>query len=133
MLLHLFSKLGGVVVFSIGVWTLNDRSFMERLLGTNLYHASATILIVTGSFVAIISLIGTFGAYKEVRCLLITYFSILVAVFLVMITAGILGYVFRLEVDERMQKEMHSTIKLYGNDSRVTQAWDAVQSHVSIH
>ena len=104
---------------------------MERLLGTNLYVASAAILIVTGSIVSIISFLGTFGAYKEVKCMLLTYFVILVILFIVMITAGILGYVFRLEVDDRMQQEMHSTIRLYGNDSQVTQAWDAVQSHVS--
>lgn len=124
--------MGGIIVFSIGVWTLNDRSFMERLLGTNLYIASAAILIVTGSIVAIISFLGTFGAYKEVKCMLLTYFIILVILFIVMATAGILGYVFRLEVDDRMQREMHSTIKLYGNDSQVTQAWDAVQLHVSL-
>lgn len=119
-------------MFSIGVWTLNDRLFMERLLGTNLYVASAAILIVTGSIVSIISFLGTFGAYREVRCMLLTYFVILVILFIVMITAGILGYVFRLEVDDRMQQEMHSTIKLYGNDSQVTAAWDAVQTHVSM-
>lgn len=127
----MFVQIGGVIVFSIGVWTLNDRSFMERLLGTNLYVASAAILIVTGSIVAIISFLGTFGAYKEVKCMLLTYFVILVILFIVMVTAGILGYVFRLEVDGRMQQEMHSTIKLYGNDSQVTHAWDAVQMHVS--
>lgn len=104
---------------------------MERLLGTNLYVASAAILIVTGSIVAIISFLGTFGAYKEIKCMILTYFVILVVLFIVMVTAGILGYVFRLEVDDRMQQEMHSTIKLYGNDSQVTQAWDAVQMHVS--
>ena len=102
---------------------------MERLLGTNLYVASAVILIVTGSIVSIISFLGTFGAYNEVKCMLLTYFVILVILFIVMVTAGILGYVFRLEVDDRMQQEMHSTIKLYGNDSQVTQAWDAVQTH----
>lgn len=93
--------------------------------------ASAAILIVTGSIVSIISFLGTFGAYKEVKCMLLTYFVILVILFIVMITAGILGYVFRLEVDDRMQQEMHSTMKLYGYDSQVTQAWDAVQQHVS--
>lgn len=71
---------------------------MERLLGTNLYVASAAILIVTGSIVAIISFLGTFGAYKEIKCMLLTYFVILFMLFIVMVTAGILGYVFRLEV-----------------------------------
>lgn len=118
-------------MFSIGVWTLNERSFMERLLGTNLYVASAAILIVTGSIVSISSFLGTFGAYKEVKCMLLTYFTILVVLFIVMITAGILGYVFRLEVDDRTKQEMASSIRLYGNESQVTKAWDKVQEHVS--
>ncbi|KAG9510303.1 Tetraspanin-11, partial [Fragariocoptes setiger] len=122
-------SIGGLIVFAIGVWTLTDRSFMERLLGTNLYVASAAILIVTGSIVAIISFLGTFGAYKEIKCMLLTYFIILVMIFIVMVTAGILGYVFRLEVDDRMQQEMFQSMRLYGTDTQVTEAWDAVQMH----
>ena len=97
-LTHTHTQMGGVTVFSIGVWTLSDKSFMERLLGSNLYVASAAILIATGVVVSIISFLGTLGAYREIRCMLITFFVILFMIFIVMLVGGILGYIFRSEV-----------------------------------
>lgn len=60
------------MVFSVGVWTLADRSFMERLLGSDLYVNSASILIATGIIVTIISFLGFLGAIKEIKCMLLT-------------------------------------------------------------
>ncbi|KAL1443011.1 hypothetical protein MTO96_030475, partial [Rhipicephalus appendiculatus] len=45
------------------------------------------------------------------------------------LVGGILGYVFRNEVDDRMYQEMVMSIPSYKNDSVVTDAWDAVQQH----
>lgn len=117
----------GIVVFSVGVWTLADRSFMERLLGTDLYVSSASILIATGVIVTVISFLGCFGALKEVKCMLLTFFIILFMIFIVMLVGGILGYVFRNEVEEQMHVEMLATIPLYKKETAVTEAWDAVQ------
>lgn len=77
---------------------------MERLLGSNLYVASAAILIATGVVVTIISFMGTLGAYREVRCMLITFFVIMFMIFIVMLVGGILGYIFRSEVSDSRRK-----------------------------
>ncbi|KFM58654.1 Tetraspanin-11, partial [Stegodyphus mimosarum] len=119
----------GIAVFAVGVWTLADRSFMERLLGTDLYVSSASILIATGVIVTIISFLGCFGALKEVKCMLLTFFIILFMIFIIMLVGGILGYVFRNEVEKQMHQEMITTIPMYKNDTAVTDAWDAVQEY----
>jgi tetraspanin-11 len=106
---------------------------MERLLGSNLYVASAAILIATGLVVTIISFLGTLGAYREIRCMLVIFFVILFIIFIVMLVGGILGYIFRSEVDERMHTEMVASIKSYKEDSKVTDAWDSVQRNVSFY
>ncbi|GBM92744.1 hypothetical protein AVEN_99296-1 [Araneus ventricosus] len=62
----------GISVFSVGVWTFADKSFMERLLGTDLYVSATAILIATGVIVTIISFLGCFGAIKEIKCMLLT-------------------------------------------------------------
>ena len=129
--MNFLHQMGGLVVFSIGVWTLSDKSFMERLLGSNLYVASAAILIATGVVVTIISFLGTLGAYREIKCMLLTFFVILLIIFIVMLVGGILGYIFRSEVDERMHTEMVNSVKSYKEDSKVTDAWDSVQRNVS--
>jgi len=60
--------------------------------------ASASLLIAAGVIVAIISFLGSLGAYKEIRCMLLTFFVILFFIFLLMLIGGILGYVFRNQV-----------------------------------
>ncbi|CAL1290918.1 unnamed protein product [Larinioides sclopetarius] len=119
----------GISVFSVGVWTFADKSFMERLLGTDLYVSATAILIATGVIVTIISFLGCFGAIKEIKCMLLTFFIILFMIFIVMLVGGILGYVFRNEVEKQMDQEMIMSIPLYKNETAVTDAWDAVQEY----
>lgn len=104
---------------------------MERLLGINLYVAFAVLLIVTGSIVAFIAVLGSFGAYKEVRSMLKSYFVIFLAFLAVTMTIGTLCFIFQAELDDRLQREMFNSMKLYGNDSHVTEAWDSMQINVS--
>lgn len=39
------SQVGGIVVMAVGIWTCVDHSYMEQLLGSNLYISAAIILI----------------------------------------------------------------------------------------
>ncbi|CAG2180329.1 unnamed protein product [Oppiella nova] len=61
--------------------------------------------------------------------MLLTFFVILFFIFILMLIGGILGYVFRNQVDDRMNREMISTVALYNNDTAVTEAWDSVQKN----
>lgn len=104
---------------------------MERLLGINLYVAFAVLLIVTGAIVAFIAILGSLGAYKEIKSMLKSYFVIFLAFLAITMTIGTLCFIFRAELDDRLQKEMYNSMKLYGNDSHVTEAWDSMQINVS--
>ncbi|UYV71617.1 hypothetical protein LAZ67_8003864 [Cordylochernes scorpioides] len=56
------------------------------------------------------------------------FFIILFMIFIIMMVGGILGYIFRNEVDDRMHSEMLMTIPKYLNNNVITDAWDKVQS-----
>lgn len=115
----------------MGIWTISDRSIMERLLGISIYLASAIILIITGTIVSIIAFVGAMGAYQEVLCMLKTYFVILLALSAIISTVGGIGFTFRDQLDNRLQKTLQDSMKLYGNDSNISDAWDALQMNVS--
>lgn len=106
---------------------------MERLLGISLYVASAVMLIITGTIVCVIALLGSLGAYKEVKCMLKAYFMILLALSAIISTIGALGFVFRSELDDRLQRELQNSMKSYGDDSHITEAWDSMQINVSVY
>ncbi|XP_018496268.1 CD151 antigen [Galendromus occidentalis] len=128
-LANLIILLGGIVVFSVGAWALVDSSFMERLLGSDMFATSAATLMAAGCIVVLVSLLGCLGAFKEVKCLLIVYFLQLLIVFVIMLAGGVVGYIFRGDVDKSVYKAMWESIPLYNNDTAVTHAWDGVQKN----
>ncbi|XP_017779905.1 PREDICTED: CD151 antigen [Nicrophorus vespilloides] len=122
--------LGGITVVALGIWTVIDKSFANELLGTNLYSGAVYVLIATGILITLISCFGCFGSAKEVRCMLVTYFIAVFLIFVTMLVGGILGYVFRAKVENTMKNTMIGSIRSYGNDRPVTEAWDEIQSRL---
>jgi len=66
-----FLQVGGLTVLGIGVWTLADKSFINELLGTNLFMGTVYILVATGALVSLLAFFGCLGAVKEIKCLLL--------------------------------------------------------------
>merc|ERR1712043_106260 len=61
-------------------------------LTLSVFTSAAIILIVVSVFVVIVAFFGCCGAMKESKCLLGTYFTIILALFIVMLIGAILGY-----------------------------------------
>lgn len=66
------SKVGGAIMFGLGIWTVVDKNFMNELLGTNLFAGATYVLIITSALVCMVSFFGCIGAAKEVKCMLLT-------------------------------------------------------------
>ena len=100
-------------MLALGVWTINDKLFLEELLRNQLYSDTAHIIIVISTLIIILSLFGCFAAVKEVKCLLLTYsvFSLLVMVILGV--GGVLAYIFRDQVENTIQAEMILDVRNY--------------------
>lgn len=127
---NLIIFIGGVTVLGIGIWTLADKSFIDDLLGSNLFMGAIYILIVTGALIALIAFFGCLGAVKEIKCLLLMYFIFVFIIFIVILVGGILGYVYREKARSAMEQEMQSTIRQYGHDANIRQAWDDTQENL---
>lgn len=121
---------GGATVFGLGLWSLIDNSFVNELLGTNLFSGAVYVLIGTSALVCVLSFFGCLGAAREVKCMLLTYFILLFLIFVTMLIGGILAIVFRGKVSETMDREMRSSLRLYGNRRSFTRAWDETQERL---
>uniref|UniRef100_A0A336MEI8 Tetraspanin n=1 Tax=Culicoides sonorensis TaxID=179676 RepID=A0A336MEI8_CULSO len=122
--------IAGAIVFGLAIWTLVDKSFINELMGTNMFSGVVYVLIFMSLVVLFLSFLGCMGAAKEIKCMLLTYFTIIFLVFVVVLIGGILGYVFREKVTHTMRQEMHSSLKFYGNRRPVTQSWDSTQERL---
>jgi len=96
----------GLAVFGCGIWVLVDQpSFMNLFdqaasnieglsdsFDITLYTSAAYILLVVSVLVVIIAFFGCCGAWKENKCMLGTYFVLILAMFIVMVVGAVLGY-----------------------------------------
>lgn len=94
-------------VLGCGIWVLVDKpSFLDLFeqaeeqfpteigdgFDITLYTSAAYIIIVVAALVAIMSFFGCFGAWKESKCMLGTYFVLILVMFIVMVVGAVLAY-----------------------------------------
>jgi len=130
----------GCIVLGFGIYVLAAGKDLAELIkdgqgeAISLYSSAAIILIVFSLFVIIVTFFGCCGALKENKCMLGTYFAIVLAFFIVFIVAAIIGYT---QSEEKMKEPLKKSLKNYQNPNktRIRDAWDYVQEGVyfSLH
>jgi len=138
----------GVAVFGCGIWVLVDKpSFLNLFdeaanlvpgsdnFDITLYTSAAYILLVVAALVVIISFFGCCGAIKENKCMLGTYFTLILAMFIVMVVGAVLGYSGNL--DEIIKNPLMEALEKYKDQPGDNQglvaykaAWNEVQSEL---
>uniref|UniRef100_A0A1A8RKH9 Tetraspanin n=1 Tax=Nothobranchius rachovii TaxID=451742 RepID=A0A1A8RKH9_9TELE len=125
----LFWVAGGVVM-AVGVWTLMEKSVYNSLLPSNIYAASAYILVIAGVIVMVTGVLGCCATFKEQRKLLLVYLILLVFIFLLEILAGVLAYIYYQQLNEELTQNLKNTmIEKYGKEDskHITKAVDKLQ------
>jgi len=106
----------GLAVLGLGIWVVVAKpSFFDILdeativcngneaceegmkSSISLYASASYILIVISALIVVIAFFGCCGAYKENKCMLGTYFTIILALFIAMVVGAVLGYSGNLE------------------------------------
>lgn len=120
---------GSLALLVLGVWTIVDRPYLEELLGSDMYITSAYILIASGCIIFFVTFLGCFGALKEIKCMLLTYFILTLLLFVCLLIGGTLGYVFRDKAQSNIKNAMIATMTQYDEDtpSPIREAWDETQ------
>merc|ERR1719400_1510264 len=77
----------------------------------SLYASASYILIVISALIVIIAFFGCCGAYKENKCMLGTYFTIILALFIAMVVGAVLGYSGNLE--DNIKNPLESALNKY--------------------
>lgn len=115
---------------AVGVWTRVEKSDYISLLSSSYYSASAYILIAAGVVVVVTGILGCCATLKEMRSLLIVYFVLLLCIFLLEITAGVLAYINHQELDDDLKQNLRDTMVTkyqQPGEERVTRAVDKLQ------
>jgi len=130
----------GVAVLGCGIWVLVDKpnfldlfeqaeSMIPSLQGEfdiSLYTSAAYIIIVVAAIVSIVAFFGCFGAVKESKCMLGTYFVLILATFIVMVVGAVLGYTGSIE--ETLKDPLKEALGQYRDDPGQDEAQDAYKT-----
>ncbi|KAL4225545.1 hypothetical protein ACF0H5_016233 [Mactra antiquata] len=126
--------LSGAAILGVGIWMIVDKnigSYFEVLnLDTHdqFFKYAAYILIGLGVFVFLVGFCGCCGAIRGSKFLLGLYIFFLVLIFAGELCAGVLMIVYRVQIEDKIDDALESSIKKeYGESVTITDAWDVVQ------
>ncbi|KAM4750901.1 tetraspanin-1-like [Anableps anableps] len=129
--------LAGILILGLGVWVAVDSDSLLRLLErvkdmpAEVFQLDYVgyVLIGLGAVLLIIGFLGCCGAITENKCMLLTFFSIVLIIFIIEVAGGVVLLVFRDVVDElfnsiedKVRKDIQSN---YGKDGDMTSLWNA--------
>lgn len=123
----------GCALVGFGIYTKTSSAGMTKfssILGSNLLPTISLVLIVTGAVIIVLSFLGCCGAIKEVKCMLLMYFVILLLMFTAFLVGGILLYAFRQKIEDAIIQQLGRQLEhSYGKteEAAVTDAWDSMQ------
>ncbi|KAK5926528.1 hypothetical protein CgunFtcFv8_022091 [Champsocephalus gunnari] len=130
--------LAGVVILGVGVWVKVDSGSLLGLVedmdggapsGLSQLANVAYLLIAVGAVLLLIGFLGCCGAVKESRCMLLTFFSIVLILFLVEVAGAVVLLVFDDLAEDllgHLEGEVKQSIRnQYGRTEGFTSLWDA--------
>eukprot|EP00063_Salmo_salar_P072946 XP_014047781.1 PREDICTED: tetraspanin-4-like isoform X2 [Salmo salar] len=94
---NLIFWLGGCGLFGVGVWLSFTQSEFSSLPLSFPSLSAANLLLVAGGVTMVTGFLGCLGALKEQRCLLMTFFVILLLLVLTEVTLTLVLHIFHKE------------------------------------
>jgi len=142
---NLIFFIAGIIIFGISIWVAVDTpQFLDLFdkakdvageevdgLDLNIYNTSTYIFIGISAIVVIISFFGCCGAWKESKCMLGTYFTFVLLLFILLLTGGILAYSGDLK--NTIKTPLLKTVAKYddsatdGKAAAYKKAWNSIQ------
>ncbi|XP_062974590.1 tetraspanin-1 [Elgaria multicarinata webbii] len=130
VLFNLFIVIGGGTLLGIGIWVAVDSvSFLKLfgpMSGTALQLVNVGyVLIALGAILFVLGFLGCCGAQKESKCLLITFFSLILIIFIIEVAAAVLALVYTSVAENILRGSLSKVLKdEYGKSSDVTTLWN---------
>ncbi|XP_016140745.1 leukocyte surface antigen CD53-like isoform X2 [Sinocyclocheilus grahami] len=119
----------GATVFGFGIYLMTFSRF-SSLLPSLQAMSIANSVFLTGIVITCVSFLGFLGALKENRCLLISFFILLLILMLAELTGACLLLMYETQIEEFINKDLKNGLEK-SNESRrngtVEDDWDKVQ------
>ncbi|CAD7683290.1 unnamed protein product [Nyctereutes procyonoides] len=118
-----FFQFCGCCILGFGIYFLIHNNF--RLL---LSLTLGNVLVIVGSIIMVVAFLGCMGSIKENKCLLMSFFILLLIILLAEVTLAILLFVYEQKLNDYVSESLTESIKQYHLDNSTRATWDSIQS-----
>ncbi|EPY73188.1 leukocyte surface antigen CD53 [Camelus ferus] len=119
----------GCCILGFGIYLLIHNNF--GVLFHNLPSLTlGNVLIIVGSIIMVVAFLGCMGSIKENKCLLMSFFVLLLIILLAEVTLAILLFVYERKLNDYVAEGLTDSIKRYHSDNSTKAAWDSIQTYV---
>ncbi|XP_011495693.1 PREDICTED: CD63 antigen [Ceratosolen solmsi marchali] len=123
---NLLFVITGIILLSIGS-VIHSVYYNYHHFLDDRFFSVPSLLIAVGSIIFFIAFFGCCGAVRENYCMIVTFATLMVLVFILELSAGISGYVLRNTASENIQEKMLETMKNYNKSVDITEVWNKLQ------
>ncbi|XP_048870127.1 tetraspanin-1-like [Brienomyrus brachyistius] len=127
----------GAAILGVGIWVKVDSGSLLKILEQventpaelNQIFYVGYLLIAVGSVLVLLGFLGCCGAIRKSPCMLLTFFIIVLLVFIAEVSGAIVILVFKPLVDTLIEKIGHEAVQRikvdYGKNPNFTEVWNA--------
>ncbi|CAG9819246.1 unnamed protein product [Phaedon cochleariae] len=123
---NLLFAISGIAILTVGAIIHMVYSHYSNFVYTS-YQSAPIVLIIVGVVIFIVAFFGCCGAVKENHCMVVTFSVLLLAILILELVAGIMGYVKRNEVEVMLESKLNSTMYSYYTNPEIENTWDIAQ------
>lgn len=128
LVINLLLFIVGLAITGVGIYLQVEMADYFDLLG-DIKVNSATIIIIIGCIVTIITFFGFCGACMKSPCLMKTFAGSIIAVLLVEAVLAVVIYVYRDAIKDQMTNGLKNYNTDNGTKDGVTKVWDKLQQN----
>lgn len=116
----------GCCILGFGIYFLVHNNF--GALFHNLPSLTlGNVLVIVGSIIMVVAFLGCMGSIKENKCLLMSFFVLLLIILLAEVTLAILLFVYEQKLSDSVLEGLTDSIQRYHSDNSTRAAWDSIQ------
>ncbi|XP_042528118.1 tetraspanin-9-like, partial [Dipodomys spectabilis] len=116
-LFNLVFWLCGCGLLGVGIWLSVSQGNFATFSPSFPSLSAANLVIALGAVVMVTGFLGCLGAIKENKCLLLSFFVVLLAILLAELILLILFFVYMDKVSENAQQDLKEGLLLYNTDN----------------
>ncbi|XP_014441156.1 tetraspanin-9 isoform X1 [Tupaia chinensis] len=131
-LFNLIFWLCGCGLLGVGIWLSVSQGNFATFSPSFPSLSAANLVIAIGTIVMVTGFLGCLGAIKENKCLLLSFFVVLLTILLAELILLILFFVYMDKVNENAKKDLKDGLLLYNTEDNVglRNAWNIIQAEM---